>query len=195
MGAERARRIRRASLNRWLRLAFGIVTTVLGVIVIFWPGHPVVIVSTLFAAQLIAAAVFRFVGAFGAPPEHEWLRVASVVVGVISLIGGVLVLRYPGSLASEALGLGLILGIYWIASGAIDLFVGLAEVRAPRRGVTALTGILAMVAGVIVLATPVAPIALIAWVLGGFLIVLGVITIVQAVLQREARGAPLTSPG
>ena len=191
MGAERARRIRWASLNRWLRFAFGIVTTVLGVIVIFWPGHPVVIVSTLFAAQLIAAAVFRFVGAFSAPSEHEWLRIAYLVVGVISLIGGVLVLRYPGSLSSETLGLGLILGIYWIAGGAIDLFVGLAEVHTPRRTVTALIGVLAMVAGVIVLATPVAPIALIAWVLGSFLIVLGVMTVVQALQQRAA---PATRP-
>ncbi len=189
MAAARARRAGWTSLDPWLRFAFGILTTALGVIVIFWPGHPLFVVATLFAVQLIASAVFRFVGAFSVPPDHEWLRIAYVVVGVISLIGGVLLLRYPGSLASEALGLGLVLGIYWISSGAIDLFVSLAESHAPRRGVIALVGVLSVVAGVIVLATPVPPIAFIAWVLGSFLIVLGVITVVQAILLRRARAA------
>ncbi len=53
----------------------------------------------------------------------------------------------------------------------------------------ALVGVLSVVAGVIVLATHVPPIAFIAWVLGSFLIVLGVITVVQAILLRRARAA------
>lgn len=185
MAVEHASRGGRASLNQWVRLAFGIVTTVLGLVVIFWPGHPVGVVAILFAAQLIVGAVFRFVGAFSAPPAHEWVRGAYVVVGVISLIGGVMLLRYPWSLASEALSLELVLGIYWIASGVIDLFVSISETRLPRRGVTALTGLLSVLAGAIVLAAPVAPIALVSWVLGGFLIVLGVMTIVQVLLMRR----------
>ena len=192
--AEHAQRARRVLSNQWLRLAFGVVTTALGLIVIFWPGHPVAVVSILFAAQLIVGAVFRFVFAFSAPPAHEWLRTAYVVVGVISLIGGVLLLRYPGSLASETFSLVLVLGIYWIISGLVDLFVTVAETRAPRRGVTAVTGFLSLVAGVIILAVPVAPIALIAWVLGGFLIVLGVITVVQALLLLRTSGQATKSP-
>lgn len=186
MAVERAQRDGRAALNQWGRFAFGVITTALGVVVIFWPGHPVFIVSILFAAQLIVGAVFRFVGAFSAPPAHQWLRMAFVIVGVISLIGGVILLRYPGSLRSEAFSLALLLGIYWIASGAVDLFVSFAETGAPRRGVTGLIGALSVVAGVIVLATPVGAFALVAWVLGGFLIVLGVITMVQALLWRRA---------
>jgi uncharacterized membrane protein HdeD (DUF308 family) len=50
---------------------------------------------------------------------------------------------------------------------------------------TALTAILSLVAGIIVLVNPSVSMTVIAWVLGGFLLVLGVLTIVQAFLLRQ----------
>lgn len=166
------------------RLAFGILTAVLGALVVFWPGHPVPLVSVLFGVQLILSAVFRFISAIGTG-GRQWMRAVNLVAGVIALIAGLFFLRHPYSLGSGTLVLGLVLGIYWVVTGAIDLFTVITQSHLPRRGMTALTAILSLVVGIIVLVEPSVSMTLIAWVLGGFLLVVGVITIVQALLLRQ----------
>lgn len=168
------------------RLVFGIFTAALGALVVFWPGHPVPVVSVLFGAQLILSAIFRFIAALGTEVQ-QWVRGVNLIAGVTALIAGLFFLRHPYSLGTGALALGLLLGVYWVVSGAIDLFTVLTHARLPGRGMTALTAILSLVAGIIVLVNPSVSMTVIAWVLGGFLLVVGVITIVQAVLLRRQR--------
>ncbi len=81
--------------------------------------------------------------------------------------------------------------IYWIVTGAVDLFTVITHPRLPGRGMTALTAIVSLVVGMIVLFNPSVSMTVVAWVLGGILLVLGVLTIVQVVLlrQRRARAA------
>lgn len=168
------------------RLVFGIVTAGLGAVVIFWPGHPIPLVSVLFGAQLILSAIFRFIAALGRD-ARQWVRAVNLIAGVIALIAGLFFLRHPYSLASGALVLGLLLGIYWIVTGMIDLFTALTHPGLQGRGMTAVTAILSLGAGIIVLVNPSVSMTVIAWVLGGFLLVLGVLTIVQAFLLRRQR--------
>lgn len=169
-----------------LRLVFGILTAALGAVVIFWPGHPVPIVSILFGVQLILSSVFRFIAALGTEAA-PWVRGVNLVAGVIAVIAGLFFLRHPYSLATGAFLLGLLLGIYWVVTGVIDLFTVLTHHHLRGRGTTALAAALSLVAGIIVLADPSVSVNVIAWVLGGFLFVLGVITIVQALLLRQRR--------
>lgn len=170
-----------------VRLVFGIVTAALGAVVLFWPGHPVPVVSVLLGLQLIVSAVFRFMSALGTEEAQQWARVANMIAGVIALIGGVFFLRHPYSLATGAELLGAVLGIYWIVTGVIDVFVVVSQPRQPRRGMTVLVAALSMVVGIILLADPAASMTVIAWLLGSFLVALGVITIVQALLLRQRR--------
>jgi uncharacterized membrane protein HdeD (DUF308 family) len=142
------------------------------------------LVSVLFGAQLILSAIFRFIAALGRD-ARQWVRALNLIAGVIALIAGLFFLRHPYSLGAGALLLGLLLGIYWIVTGAIDLFTVLTHPRLGGRGMTALTAILSLVAGIIVLVNPSVSMTVIAWVLGGFLLVLGVLTIVQAFLLRQ----------
>lgn len=84
-----------------VRLAFGIITAALGAVVIFWPGHPVVIVSLLFGAQLIVSAVLRFMTALGSPDADQWVKAANMVTAVIALIAGVFFLRQSSPAAAH----------------------------------------------------------------------------------------------
>lgn len=172
----------------YVRLAFGIVTAALGAVVIVWPGHPVVIVSVLFGAQLIVSAILRFIATLASTASPQWMRAANLVGGVIALLAGIFFLRHPYSLGEGIVLLGIVLGIYWIVTGAIDLFIVLSQQGVARRRLSALTAVLSLAAGIIVIAYPSESIAIIAWVLGGFLLVFGVITIVHALLLRQ-RGA------
>ena len=160
----------------WM-LGFAILTVIAGILVVVWPGETVLIVSILFGAQLVVAAIFRFVAAFAAPDEHAWARVLMALVGVLSLIAGLYLLRHP---YVAVLVVGVLLGLYWMATGFTDLFIAIGYRGLPGRGWTILTAILSVVAGAIVLLAPGPSLVIVAWVLGIWLVVLGVMLGVQS---------------
>lgn len=57
----------------WI-LAFGVISALVGLAAIFWPGATLVVVAVVFAVQLIIGSVFRFAAAFAIPVENGWLR-------------------------------------------------------------------------------------------------------------------------
>ena len=169
-------------------LAFGVLTVITGILLVVWPHISLLVAAIFFGIQLIISAVFRFVWAFTAPSESGWARVLMVIVAVLSVIAGVILLRDP---VMAVFLLGIVLGIYWITTGILDVFTAIGYHELPRRWLIALMGGLAIVAGVIVLANPVPSLLFLAWVLGIWLIVFGLMTIVRAIMLR---GATRTSP-
>ena len=170
-------------------LAFGVLTAILGILVVVWPHISLLVATIFFAIQLIISAVFRFVWAFAAPVAEGWARVLMVIVAILSLIAGLFLLRDP------VLGvflLGLVLGIYWVSTGIVDVLTAIGYRELPRRWLIVLTGVLAIVAGIIVVANPVTSLLFLAWVLGIWLVLFGIITIVRAIMLRGA-ARPATS--
>jgi len=170
-------------------LAFGVLTAITGILVVVWPHISLLVVTIFFAIQLIISAVFRFVWAFAAPVAEGWARVLMVIVAILSLIAGLFLLRDP------VLGvflLGLVLGIYWVSTGIVDVLTAIGYRELPRRWLIVLTGVLAIVAGIIVVANPVTSLLFLAWVLGIWLVLFGIITIVRAIMLRGA-ARPATS--
>jgi len=45
-------------------LAFGIITLLVGVAALAWPGRTLVVIAVLFGIQLVVMGIFRFAGAF-----------------------------------------------------------------------------------------------------------------------------------
>lgn len=175
-------------------LAFGVLTAIAGVLVVVWPGETLLIAAIIFGLQLIISAVFGLISAFAAPTEHAWARVLTALVALLSLIVGVYLLRHP---VLAIVLIGVLLGIYWIASGFIQLFVAISHREQPARWLVALTGALSLIAGIIVVADPTLSLVFVAWVLGIWLVVFGIITIVRSFTLRSgarpaapAAGAP-----
>lgn len=164
-------------------LAFGIATLVAGILVIIWPGETVLIAAILFGVQLVVMGIFRFVGAFVAPIEHGWVRALIALLAILSFIVGIYLLRHP---FYTVVILAVLLGIFWMVHGFIDLFTAIGHKDLPNRGLTILTGILSIIAAVIVLANPVVSLVFLAWVLGIWLVVFGAIGIFQAFRLRSA---------
>ena len=157
----------------WL-LAFGIITLAIGVAALVWPGRTLIVVAVLFGAQLIVTGIFRFVAALGADEGSGGQRVLMALLGVLSLIVGLYAVRH---LLVTLLALALLLGIFWVASGAVELFTALSHRGTPGRGWTALMGILSVFAGVIVLAYPGISLVVLAVVLSVWLLVFGIMEI------------------
>jgi uncharacterized membrane protein HdeD (DUF308 family) len=131
-------------------LAFGIITVIAGVVVLAWPGPTLVVIAILFGVELVWLGVFRFVTAFG----HDLTaptRVLYALLGVLSLIIGLYSLRH---VLITLLALALLLGIFWVVNGAVELFAALSHAEAPHRAWTIFMGILSIIAGIILLAYP-----------------------------------------
>jgi uncharacterized membrane protein HdeD (DUF308 family) len=166
----------------WL-LAFGVVTLVAGLLVLVWPGHTLVALAVLFGIELVVAGIFRFVAAFASDDESGVTRVLLALLGVLSFIVGLYALRHV--LVTIAT-LALLLGIFWIVNGAVEVFAALSHRTMRDRGWTIFTGVLSVVAGVVVLVYPAISLLTLAVVLGAWLLVYGVLQIGVAFRLRSA---------
>ena len=163
-------------------LAFGIITLLTGIAALAWPGRTLVVVAVLFGIQLILMGIFRFAGAFASDDLTGGTRVLLAVLGVLSLIIGLYAVRH---VLITLLALALLLGIFWIVSGTVELFTALSYRGMRGRGWTAVTGILSVLAGIVVLAYPGISLLVLAVVLSVWLLVFGVMQITLAFRIRS----------
>ena len=173
----------------WLwMLLFGVATMVLGLLALAWPGKTIVVIAILFGIQLLISGLFRTVLSLTTPGQH---RVWHLLVGILSIVAGVLCLR---DLFQTIQLLVLILGIYWIINGVLDFFGGLANRDLPNRWVTVFSGVFGFAAGVLVMSYPGLSLLTLTWILGAWLIVLGMMEVLGAMQLRSATsmgGRPL----
>ncbi len=165
----------------WL-LAFGIITVLLGIIALAWPGRTLVVVAVLFGAQLIVMGIFRFVGAIASEDLTGANRVLLALLGVLSLIVGLYAVRH---LLVTLFALVVLLGIFWIVSGAVELFMALSHREMSQRGWNAIMGVISIVAGIVVLAYPDISLLVLAVLLSIWLVIFGVMEISIAVRIRS----------
>ena len=175
-------------------LFFGIVTLLAGLFALFWPGRTIVVVAVLFGVQLVVAGIFRFIAALAADEESGGARALLALLGVLSFIVGLYALR---NVLVTIAALALLLGIYWIVNGAVEVFAALSHKHMQSRGWTIFMGLLSVAAGVVVLVYPAISLATLAIVLGFWLLVYGIMEIVLAfrlrsVGQEDTRVAPAT---
>jgi len=166
-------------------LAFGVVTLLVGVAALVWPGRTLIVVAVLFGIQLIVTGIFRFAAAFASDDVTGGTRVLLAVLGVFSLIIGLYAVRH---VLITLLALALLLGIFWIISGAVELFTALSHRGMRGRGWTATMGILSILAGIVVLVYPSITLLVLAVVLGVWLLVFGAMQIILAFQIRSLAG-------
>jgi uncharacterized membrane protein HdeD (DUF308 family) len=106
------------------------------------------------------------------------------LVGVLSLIAGVIILFKPGdSIATLA----VIIGIFILIDGILELASALSR-STPNRGTAALFGVLTAIVGVLLIRHPVGGVTFVALLIGIWLIAVGVIRFATAFERFEHRG-------
>jgi len=165
----------------WI-LGFGVISVLVGLAAIFWPGATLVVIAVVFAVQLIIAGIFRFAAAFAVPNESGWLRALQALLAILSFVVGVYLL---GHVSLSLLVLALLLGLYWLFHGITELFVAVGHPELPGRAWTIVSGILSVVVGVIVVVAPGISLFALTLVLGVWLVVFGVIAVVRSLQIRS----------
>jgi uncharacterized membrane protein HdeD (DUF308 family) len=134
--------------------------------------------STAFGSE---ASEWEAVEAVEVVGRAWWL---GLIVGLISLIGGVVLIAYPGPTLTV---IALLVGIELLIGGVFLIVGALGQPSGSRLG-GVLGGSLAMIAGVIVLRHPSGSILVVALAVGLYLILAGVLRLVGAFETREGRG-------
>jgi uncharacterized membrane protein HdeD (DUF308 family) len=171
-----------AMARSWPVVMFiGIISIAIGLAVVIWPTATLTVLSLLLGLQLLLFGLFRLIAAF----SSESLSPGLVgFFGIISMIAGIVILRHPFETVEV---LATILGVVWIVGGSIDLISSVADSSLTKRGPVALAGVLAIAAGVVVVAWPAPTVTVIAWISGVFLLLMGLLTCVEALsLRRQA---------
>jgi uncharacterized membrane protein HdeD (DUF308 family) len=170
------------ALWKW-KLVAGLLTVVLGGIVLAWPGPTILVASTLFGVFLLLTGFTELFLAFTLP-RSGGTRFLLFISGALSLILAVLSFRHFGD-AYAVLLLSLWIGIGFIFQGVSEVAISIGEKNLPGRGWYAVLGIISVIAGFVVLVWPFDSIVVLAVVTGVWLVVIGVVQIVQAFQIRK----------
>ena len=149
-------------------MVLGVVTIILGIVVIAWPKETLTVLSILLGIHLVIFGLFRLISAFASDNRAPGL---SAVVGIIGILLGIVILRNPFETVEV---LATILGVIWVITGLIDLIDAIAGTTRRGRGWQAFGGVLSLAAGVLILVWPAPTLAVIAWIAGFYLIVFGI---------------------
>ncbi|HEU5155772.1 MAG TPA: HdeD family acid-resistance protein [Streptosporangiaceae bacterium] len=164
-------------------LTVGLVTLVLGIILVAWPAVTVGVIAVLFGIQLLLFGVFNIIRSVAASEASGGARVLFALLGVLAIAVGVLALR---DLFQTIEVIAILFGLTWLIGGIIE-FVSLVSGPArPGRGWSIAMAVLAVIAGIIVLSYPAPSLVTLAILLGIWLIIWGVLTASLALASRAA---------
>ena len=164
-------------------MIWGVLTAVLGALILVWPGQSIQIASTLFGVYLLLSGFVQVAVAF-ILPESAGMRVLYFISGVLSVILSIFCFRHLGDAYSVLL-LSVWIGVSFIVQGLSTTAVAISYKQLPGRGWYGVLGVLSAIAGVVVLVWPFDSIAVLTIATGVWLVVMGVVGIVQGFVMRN----------
>ena len=166
------------------KLVAGLLTIVLGVLVLAWPGPSILVASTLFGVYLLLSGMVELYLGFTLPRSAA-TRVMLFISGALSLVLAIMSFRHFGD-GYAVLLLSLWIGIGFIFQGVSGVAAGIGESDLPGRGWYIVAGIITVLAGLVVLVWPFDSIAMLTLAAGICLVIIGITQIIQAFQARKA---------
>jgi uncharacterized membrane protein HdeD (DUF308 family) len=161
-------------------LVVGVLTLILGIIVSFHPTGSLNVVAVLFGVLMILSGIFHLIRVFD-PAELN--RVWAGISGLLFIVIGVILIRHLH--LTRAL-IGLVIGITWIVQGLGALIAGAAGDARGARGWWITFGLVSLIAGIVVVATPTSSLNVLAVLLGIWFIIMGLFEIAGGFILRRA---------
>ncbi len=164
----------------WLFLIQGLIALAIGALLVFKTGKSVEFVAIVLGLYVIFWGAVQIVGAFVVGEN----RLINVVVGVAAIAVGGLIVGNPDRTARL---IAVAVGIYLIVWGIVAV-LGLLGER-PDKTPRAFGGLLAAIAGIIVVSLPGKSVEFVAIVFGIYLIVTALVEIVSSLRLRRLADA------
>jgi uncharacterized membrane protein HdeD (DUF308 family) len=156
----------------------GVLAIVVGILILAWPGKTAMVVTAIIAFYAIAAGlVYAGLGIF-TRERSGWSRIGHIALGVLFVIAGIVAFfNLSQTTAWLAVFLGILVGIMWIVEGIVSLST-LGDARSKVWSI--IFAIISIIAGIVLLFSPLWGAGVLWLLLGIALIVLGIINVVRA---------------
>jgi uncharacterized membrane protein HdeD (DUF308 family) len=173
----------------WLVLIRGVLAVIFGLYALFSPASALLALVFVYGFYAIFDGVTALVVGFRHRGTSHWGW--HIVQGVVSVLAGLVALFWPGL---TALVLVLIIAAWSIVLGATEI---VEAFTARRHGSSSwvwllIGGIVGILFGIVLIASPAAGALTLLWVIGAFALVLGVVHVVWAFRLRRAAKAVST---
>lgn len=165
-------------------LLSGVLSVILGVLVLVWPGKSILAAAILFGVYLLVSGIAQVVFAFSLHVSAG-SRVLLFISGAASLVLAVLAFRHFGQGLAVLL-LAIWIGVGFVFRGVATTTAAVSEPGVPGRGWNIFFGVITLIAGLVVIAYPFQSIVTLAIVVGWWLIIIGVMEIVSGFGMRRA---------
>jgi uncharacterized membrane protein HdeD (DUF308 family) len=163
-------------------LLSGVLAVILGILVLAWPAITIFVAAIFFGAYLLVTGISQVVFAFSLHVSAGG-RVLLFISGAAALILAVLCFR---SLQDSILLLAIWIGVGFIFRGVATAVSAISDPTLPGRAWEIFIGVISLIAGIVMLASPFETLATLTFVVGIWLIVIGVFEVVSAFGIRSA---------
>ena len=156
----------------------GIVMVIFGIAAVFWPGITLLTIIYLFSAFILISGIVTLVhGLLDMNRTMSWFL--TVLLGVFESGVGVYMLRHTSLKFTTLI---LLIGFVLIARGVVDIVAAfLEQATSTAMTMAGLGGLLALVAGVIMLFQKSSGGVSFVWIIGLYAILVGALTISSAI--------------
>ncbi len=167
----------------WMGVIQGAIAVFFGIAAIFWPGLTLLVLLWLFAAFLIIMGLAEIIaGLVSIGKSGGWWL--TTLIGFLSLAVGVFLIRNPETTLQTFI---IIAGLILIARGIVDAIRAFAGSEGTQhRVLTAIIGMLAILAGIAILAQPIAGGVAFVWILGLYALFYGALLMSISFSARHA---------
>ena len=171
------------SLGRfwWIPLAAGVLTVIVGILALVYPGPTLLVVCLILGVYLIIWGVMTTArGVAGERGLSTLMRVVLAALGLLTVLAGLIVIVRPGE---SVLTIAWVVGFWWVIVGVMQLIGGIVEPAG--RGWNIALGVLGIVAGGIILAWPEIGLVTLVWIVSIALILRGAAEIAAGLAIRK----------
>lgn len=168
----------------WVPMLVGVLAIVAGIIVLLRPGDSLSAITVVVGIFVLIDGVAALVEAIRGDTANRGML---TVLGAISVIAGVILVRHPFSTVTV---FAVLLGVWLIAAGTVRLVAALSV--STERWWRAADAAISIIFGIVLVASPHIGIVALAWIAGIGLIVYGLVIVglgaLLGSLQRTLRG-------
>ena len=156
----------------------GLISLIIGVVILAWPVKTATVVAGFVAVYALIAGVVNIAIGIFSRKLRGWARVGYLVLGVVFLITGVLAFANLQTAAGNLPRLvGVVGGFAWIVEGVVALaLIG----DSPSKLWTVVYAIITVVAGAVLMTSPLWGAAILWLLLGISLVVFGIVQVIRA---------------
>jgi len=185
--STRANPIEILNEKHWWQVAVrGLIALIFGIMVLAWPGVAIAILAIIFGAFVFVDGIFTLVAAVNykaGAGRRTWLFIR----GIAGIIVGLITFFWP---AITALALVILIAAWALVTGVMELvFAFRANQDSAIRWMFAISGILSLILGALMVAQPLIGALVIAVVIGAYAVLAGILLIILGFRLRSVKAS------